>query len=200
MDFDSLSSLLLFAACVSAWLLVANARSTARMNVRFAAMLFAALGVASILGLLQPQFFPLAGAVALIGLSLGATCLALSLFALLARPLPAGAAALALVLSLGAGLGAALSGAAGYALGWAALAASLTIAAAVGSFPVGPLRAFLAVIAVLSLVAGGLALMQGAVFVTELFFAAAILAAARASQKRVESEAGTPVLAIGFRA
>jgi hypothetical protein len=78
--FDSLAPLLLFAVCVSAWVLADRARAPSRVNIRFAAMLFAALAVARLLGLLLLQFSAVAPAVALIAASLGTTALALGLF------------------------------------------------------------------------------------------------------------------------
>jgi hypothetical protein len=186
--FDSLTPLLLFAACVSAWMLAGRARAAARVNIRFAAMLFAALAAARLLGLLVPRFSAVAPAVALISASLGATALALGLFAFLARPLPTGAAALALGLSLGAGLAAALSGAPVYALICQILAVSLSTAAGFGALAVMRGRAALALLAALSLLCGGFALMDGAAEFTEMFFAAALIGAARASQPPVEAK------------
>jgi hypothetical protein len=186
--FDSFTPLLLFAACVSAWVLAGRARAASRVNIRFAAMLFAALPAARLLGLVLPQFSAVAPAVALIAASLGATALALSLFAFLARPLPTGAAALALGLSLGAGLTASLSGAPVYALICQILAVSLSMAAGLSALATMRGRAALALMAALSLVCGGFALMNGASQITEIFFAAALIGAARASQPPVETE------------
>jgi hypothetical protein len=187
--FDSLASLVLFAACVSAWALEEHARAASRVNIRFAAMLFAALAAARLLGLLLPQFSALAPAVALIAASLGATALALGLFAFLARPLPVGAAALALGLSLGAGLAAALSGAPATALGCQILGVSLTVAAGLSALTANRVRAALSLVAALSLLCGGFSLMDGAINFAELFFAAALISAASASQQRIQPEA-----------
>jgi hypothetical protein len=187
--FDSLAPLLLFAACVSAWVLAAPGRAPSRVNIRFAAMLFAALAAARLLGLLAPQFSAVAPAVALIAASLGGTALALGLFAFLARPLPVGAAALALGLSLGAGLAAALSGAPAYALGCEILGVSLSMAAALGALAANRAGAALSLMAALSLLCGGMALMEGAAGITEMFFAAALIGAARASQPLVQTQA-----------
>jgi hypothetical protein len=188
MAFDSLTPLLLFAACVSAWTLAGRSRAPSRVNIRFAAMLFAALAAARMLGVLLPQFSAVAPAVALIAASLGATALVLGLFAFLARPLPVGAAALALGLSLGAGLAAALSGAPAYALICQILGVSLAMAAGLSALAANRARALLALLAALSLLGGGMALMEGAAGITEMFFAAALIAAARASQPFVETE------------
>src|SRR4051812_24144398 len=139
--FDSLTPPLLFAASVFAWRLTQRTRAPSRVNIRFAAMLFAALATARTLGLLLPQFTVVAPAVALIAVSLGGTALALGLIACLTRPVPVGAAALALGLSLGAGLAAALSGAAVYALGCLIVGVSLVLAASLGALTAKPVRA-----------------------------------------------------------
>ncbi|HWY62060.1 MAG TPA: hypothetical protein VNW15_09195 [Rhizomicrobium sp.] len=198
--FDSLTPLLLFAACVSAWVLPARAWAPSRVNIRFAAMLFAALAAARMLGLLLPQYSSIAPAVALIAASLGATALGLGLLAFLARPVPAGAATLALGLSLGAGLAAVLSGAAVYALGCQLLGVSLTLAAGISAFAAKRPHALLSLMAALSLLCGGMALMAGTLFLADMFFAAALIGAARASQPLVETEAKPGRLAlIGLR-
>ena len=187
--FDSLTPLLLFAACVSAWALAGRGRAASRVNIRFAAMLFASLPAARLLGLVLPQFSAIAPAVALIAASLGATALALGLFAFLARPLPAGAAALALGLSLGAGLTAALSGAPAYALVCQILGAALILAAAVfKNFEAARASWAVGLLAALALLCGGFALMDGAIDLAEMFLAAALIGAARASQPLVETE------------
>src|SRR5277367_1882260 len=101
-DFDSLSALLLFLASVAAWWLSAASRASARIQIRFAAILFSALAVACVLGWFG--LTALAPVAALIALSLGGTGLALGLFAVLARPMPPMVAALGLMLALFAGL------------------------------------------------------------------------------------------------
>jgi hypothetical protein len=196
--FDSLDPLLLFAASVSAWMLPARARAPSRVNIRFAAMLFAALAAARMLALLLPQYSLVAPAVALIAASLGATALALGLLAFLARPVPVGAAALALGLSLGAGLAAALSGAAVYALACQILGVSLTVLAGLGALAAKRARVLLSLLAAASLLCGGMVLMAGAIPLTDIFFAAALIGAARASQPLVETEAKPAHLLIGI--
>jgi hypothetical protein len=185
--FDSLAVLLLFAVCVGAWLLAARARVACRVNIRFAAMLFAALAAARALGILRPEFSALAPAVAMIAASLGTTALALALFAFLARPLPPLAASLALGLALGAGLAAALSGAPAYALVCQIVSVSLTMAAGLGAFAGGLFRPALALLAAVSLLCGGFVLMDGAINLALLFFAAGLIGAARASQPGIET-------------
>jgi hypothetical protein len=185
--FDSLAALLLFASAVIAWMLSAGARASSRINIRFAAMLFAALAAARAIGMALPQFQALAPAVGLIAASLGSVALTLGLFALLARPLPPLAASLALALGLGAGLAAALSGEPAYALGCQMLGVCLTIAVGLNSFAASAGRASLALLTAAALVCGGLGLMDGAIMIAELFFAAGLIGAARISQLRVEA-------------
>jgi hypothetical protein len=185
MVFDSLSALLLFCAAVAAWRLSAASRAFARIPIRFAAILFAALAAACALGWFG--FPALAPVVALIALSLGGTALALGLFAALARPVPPMAAALGLMLALFAGLAAALAAVPAYALGAAMLALGLLSAMSLSGFFLTPLRASLILGAASSVIAGGLALMGGALSVSLLFFAAGLIAAGRASQPGVET-------------
>jgi hypothetical protein len=191
--FDSLAALLLFASALAAWMLSGAARASSRINIRFAAMLFAALAAARAIGMALPHFQALAPAVGLIAASLGTVALALGLFALLARPIPPLAASLALALALGAGLAAALSGEPAYALGCQILGVCLTIAVALHDFAASAGRASLALLASVALICGGLALMNdgglmdGALNIAELFFAASLIGAARISQLRIQS-------------
>ena len=180
MVFDSLSALLLFGASVSAWWLTGEARAAAKGNIRFAGMLFAALAVARVLGLVLPQLSALAPSVAMIAASLGGTLILISLFAMLARPLPPGVSAAALALALGVGLAASRSGAPAYAVGCELAGAVLVLGAGLNAFAGLPL------LAALSLVCGGFALMDGAVSVAELLFAGSLIGAA--SQTRVETQ------------
>src|SRR5271154_6592791 len=113
--FDSLAVVLLFCTSIAAWWLSAASRAPARIPIRFAAILFAALAAARALGWFG--LYALAPVVALIAISLGGTALALGLFAALARPVPPMAAALGLMLALFAGLAAALAAIPAYALG-----------------------------------------------------------------------------------
>jgi 3-deoxy-D-manno-octulosonic-acid transferase len=186
--FDSLAALLLFAAAVIAWRLAGASRISSRINIRFAGLLLAALAAARALGMVLPQFLSLAPAVAPIAASLGTVALALGLLAVLARPVPPLAASLALALALGAGLAAALSGEPIYALGCQILGVCLTFAVALSRFAAGAGRASLALLAAAALFCGGLALMDGAINVAELFFAAGLIGAARVSQFRVEAQ------------
>jgi hypothetical protein len=103
-----LDSLGLVCACallvssISAWSLSAPLPMRARLYLRFAAMLFAALAVSFPLGL--------SAAVSLFLLPLVAAVLMVAGLARLGTPLPVAAASLALILGLGFGLAALLSG------------------------------------------------------------------------------------------
>jgi hypothetical protein len=185
--FDSLATLLLFASALIAWRLSRGARASSRINIRFAAMLFAALAAAQAIAMAAPRWQALAPAVALIAASLGTVALALGLFALLARPIPPLAASLALALALGAGLAAALSGEPAYALGCQILGVCLTIAVTLNGFSAGAGRASLTLLAAAALICGGLGLMDGAITIAELFFAAGLIGTARISQLRVQA-------------
>ena len=107
------AALLLFASCLAAWLVASGARPAARVHLRFAAVLFAALAVAVL------AITPAAAAIALLVLPIGSGVLVLASRAAMARPLEAAlAAALLAAVSL-AGLGAAVTG-------WTALALAPT--------------------------------------------------------------------------
>jgi hypothetical protein len=188
MVFDSVPALVLFAACIAAWTLVARARTAARVNTRFAALLFAALAVARLVSLSLPDFSNLAPAVAMMAASLGTTALTLGLCAVLSRAVPPLAATLALARALGAGLAASLSGLAAYAFGCQILAVLLTLAAALGGFAMRRRISVLAMLAATALLCGGLCLMDNALTPALLFFAGALISAARASQPFVEAQ------------
>jgi hypothetical protein len=149
MVFDSLNAfaaLALFAACAGAWLLAAPLRAPARLYLRFAAMLFAALSVAAVL--------ELADSAALFLLPLAGASLMVSAFAQWARPLPVFAASLALVLALAGGLAALLSGVAVLALAPLMIAGLAVMAAALNG------AAVFAVLAGVSLLVAGLAFLE----------------------------------------
>jgi hypothetical protein len=193
MAFDSLCALVLFAACMGGWVLVAAARTPSRINFRFAAMLLAPIAVARLLGLSDPQFSILAPVVALIAAPLASTLLALGLMAFLARPLPAGVSAVALALSLCAGLAAALAAAPVYAVLCQGVGILLVLAASLRGFASGARRTGLSLLAALALGCAGLCLMAGAANVSELFFAAALVSAV--SQTRIQAQGQQPRLA-----
>jgi len=174
MAFDSpdiFAALALFAACVGAWRLSAPMRVGARLYLRFAAMLFAALGAAAPLGL--------GDVAALFLLPLGAALLMVSALAQFARPLPVFAASLALVLALAGGLAALLSGFAMLALVPVIVASLAVIAASLNGVAALPM------LAGASLLAAGLAFLeQGARAGLFLFCAAALVGLARPGQAR----------------
>ena len=95
---DSLTlaaSLALFAACIGAWWLSASLRAAARLQLRFAAVLMAALAVATAVRL--------GDTAALLLLPLAGAALALAAIARFARPASPLAATLALVAALASG-------------------------------------------------------------------------------------------------
>jgi hypothetical protein len=168
---DISAALTLFTACIGAWLLAAPLRSSARLYLRFAAMLFAALGVARLLGL--------ADVAALLLLPLGAASLMISVLARFARPLPVFAASLALVAALAGGLGALVSGLAMPALIPMMFFALAIVAAALNGMAVIP------VLAGAALLASGLVLLeQGARAGMFLFCAAAVVGLANPYRAR----------------
>ena len=89
--------------------------------------------------------------------------------------------------ALGAGLAAALSGEPVYALGCQLLGVAIIDAVSVNRFFTGPGRAALALLVAQAFFCAGLALMDGAINFAELFFAAGLIAAGRASQPGVET-------------
>src|SRR5262245_40823104 len=74
------SSLLLCAVAALAWRLAGRRGASVRINLRFAAILFAALGVSGTAASLNEPLGEVAFAIALLVMSLGGTALALSLF------------------------------------------------------------------------------------------------------------------------
>lgn len=111
-----LAAALLLAATLAAWSVAAGARPSARIQLRFAGVLFTALPIAAAL---MPAAAP---GVALLILPLGASVLALAATAGFSRAAPAGVAAVLLALICLAGLGAAITGLALFSLAPAAVA------------------------------------------------------------------------------
>jgi len=184
MAFDSLNLIAaaaLFGASVGAWLLAAPLRSVARLYLRFAAMLLAALSVTCIAGL--------GDVAALFLLPLACVSLALSSLARFAPPLGNFATTLALVASLASGLAAMLSGIWILALLPVALAALVIVAASLNSM------ALVAALSGVALFAAGLATLQGAQAGALLFLAAGVLGLSRRQLLRSTSKAwrGTAV-------
>jgi hypothetical protein len=163
---DIIAAGALFAAAISAWILAAPLSLRARLYLRFAAVLFSALGVAVPLDL--------ADVTALLLLPLACTALMVSALARFARPLPALPASLALVAGLAGGLGAMIWGNVMPALVPVMFAGLAVIAAALNGMAVMP------VLAGAGIVAAGLAFMeQGARGGLMLFCAASLIGLAR---------------------
>jgi len=162
------SAIALFAACIGAWRMAAAFKAPARMPLRFAAMLLAALAVAGAVRL--------GDITALLLLPLAGAALGLAALARFARPLHAAAATAALVAGLGCGLAAMLSGHWMLALAPLACAALAVIAAGLnGMAPV-------AALAGLALLAAGLGLPENGVAAgTLLFCAAGVVGLARSA-------------------
>ena len=169
MVFDSLHILAacaLFAASVGAWWLAAPLRASARLYLRFAAMLFAALGAAGLVGL--------ADVAALFLLPLSAASLMVAALARFASPLPVFAASLALSAGLACGFGALLSGITMLALAPVMLAGFAVMATALKDV------AFIPVLAGASLLGSSLVFLeQGAREGLFLFCAAALIGLAK---------------------
>jgi hypothetical protein len=174
MAFDSLdifAACALFFACVSAWLLSAPLRASARLYLRFGAMLLASLGVARLAGL--------ADVAALFLLPLGAASLMISALARFARPLPVFAISLVLIAALACGLAALVSGIAVLALVPTLCFAAAIIAASLNGVAAIP------VLAGAALLASGLALLeQGARAGVFLFCAAAVVGLSKPNRVR----------------
>lgn len=164
MAVDSLTLLcagLLFAASIGAWALSAPCRAAARLYLRFAAMLFAALAASAPLGL--------SAVVALFLLPLAACALMIAAFARFATPLPVLAASLVLMAGLGCGLAAMLWGNVMLALLPVILAGVAIVGAALNAIAV------IALLAGLALAASGLVLLEQNAIGAMLIFAAAAL-------------------------
>ena len=136
MVFDSLNLLAaggLFIACAGSWLVTAGLRAGARLYLRFAATLFAALAVSVPFG---------TGDVAvLLLLPLAATALMVAALARFAAPLPVFAVCMVLIAGLAGGLGAMLSGIVLLALVPVIMAGLAIIAAALNGVAVIPVLA-----------------------------------------------------------
>jgi hypothetical protein len=189
--FDSgLCALPLLGAAGFAWNAAPPARASVRLNQRFAAMLFAGMGVAALATSLSANLVGLDFAVACLCAALGSTALGLSVFGHLSRPPPAWAATLSLSVGLALGLAASLSGQAAFAVTAILLSAALMLALGFGCLSREPRRATQTILGGLALGCGGMALMQEALASSLLFFAAGLMGLGCASQPRVESQAG----------
>lgn len=199
--FDSdlaLCALLLSVAAALGWFLASGVRAPVRINLRFAAVLFAALAVSAFVAALRPEFTDAALGVAFLTASLGSAALGLAVFASLSRPPPPSLASLALAGGLALGLVACLSGQTIFALAVLIPSVAVMLALGFGSLALSPRKAVLTLLGAASLLAGGMALMENALAALLLFFAAALMGLACASQKRVEQQNGaTLIRAIG---
>ena len=143
---DIIAAIALFGASIGAWALAAPLSLRARVYLRFAAVLFAALAVSVPLGM--------ADVTALLLLPLASCALMISALARFARPLAALPASLALVVALGCGLGALIAGTDIPALATVMVAGLAVIAAAINGVAVMPM------LAGAGLIAAGLAFTQ----------------------------------------
>jgi hypothetical protein len=177
MPFDSLGLLCavaLFAASIGAWLLSAALRAGARLYLRFAAMLFAALSATFPLGF--------SGIASLLLLPLAAGALMIAALARFGAPQSAFVASLTLILGLACGLAAPLSGIILLALFPVTVAGLVIIATGLNR---GDIIAALAGAAlVLSALSSWNESAQGGLF---LFCAAALLGLARPSLGQAKS-------------
>ena len=173
---DLFAAAALFGAAIGAWFLATPLRSSARLYLRFAGVLFSALAMSVPLGL--------ADVTALLLLPLASAALMISTLARFARPLPVAPACVVLVLGLAAGLGALLSGVVLLALVPMMVAGLAVIAVAIQGIAVMP------VLAGAGLIASGLAFtQQGARGGMLLFCAATLIGLSRSQLLRSSSSA-----------
>jgi hypothetical protein len=188
--FDSplaLAALLLIAVAALAWRLAGRRVASVRLNLRFAAMLFVALGLAGLAAAFVPPLAEAAYAIALLTVSLCGIVLALCLFA--PRPAPAFPASVALVAGFAAGLVSVLLDAPVFALASLALGAGAMVLIGLARFGEAKLAALEIIAGAAALFFGGMALGEGALVAALLLFAAGLLGVACASQARVEQQA-----------
>jgi hypothetical protein len=191
-SFDSrlaLSAALLCAVAALVWRLAGGCGAAARLNLRFATILFAAVGVAGLVASFNPPFAEAAFAIALLVVGTAPVALALSLFA--PRPAPPLPASAALVAGLAAGLVSALMDAPIFALAAQALSAAAMVLLGFARFEGTRLQAMEIIAGALALFFGGMALASGALAGALMLFAAGLLGLACASQARVQQQAGS---------
>jgi hypothetical protein len=195
-SFDSASlvqgfcALPLLGVAAFAWNAAPATRASVRLNLRFAAVLFAALGAAAFCVLLAPGLAGMDFAVACLVSALGGAALGLCVFAHLSRPPPPLAAGLALCAGLAAGLAASLTGQPVFALAAIIAASALMLALGFGCLSRTPRIAIQTILGAAALAGGGMALMQMAQGPSLLFFAAGLMGLACASRLRIEQQAG----------
>jgi hypothetical protein len=173
---DLLAAAALFAAAVGAWVMAARLRASARLYLRFAAVLLAGLAVSVPLGM--------ADVIGLLLLPLASVSLMIGALARFARPLPVFAASLVLVAALGCGFAGLLSGYAMLALAPAIFASLAVIAAALNGVAMVPVLAGVALLA-----AGPAFLEQGVRAGVLLFCAAALVGLAKSQLLQSSSSA-----------
>jgi hypothetical protein len=182
-SFDSLCAGMLFAAAILSWRMTREVGSGTRVNLRFAAILLAALAASLVV--------PAAGlgfTVALLSPTLAAAALALALC--FSRNAPIWFSSLALILALAAGLIAALISLPAIALAYQAMAAGAIFVSAFSRLGENPRSGFLASAGATCLFLGAMTLMNAALGQAALFFAASLLSLTRASQAPVEEKRG----------
>jgi hypothetical protein len=164
MAFDSLdaaAAVALFAACVGAWIITGSLPARARLYLRFAAVLLAAIAASVPLGISNET--------ALFLLPLASASLMIAALARFAAPLPVLVATLALVASLAGGMGAMLWNLPMMALTPVMITGLAIIAAALNG------TAIMACLSGLALLGSGLALIEQGAGSGFLLFAAAAL-------------------------
>jgi hypothetical protein len=187
---QSFCALPLLGAAAFAWNAAPPSRASVRLNLRFAAVLFAALGGAAFCVQLAPDFAGVDFAVACLVAALGSAALGLCVFGHLSRPPPAWAASLGLSAGLAAGLAASLTAEPAFALAAIIPSSALMLALGFGCLSRTPRIAMQTILGGAALAGGGMALMQTALGPSLLFFAAGLMGLACASQPRIEQQAG----------
>lgn len=182
-SFDSLCAGILFVAAIFSWRMTREVRPAARINLRFAAILLAALAVS----LLAPAM-GLGFTIALLSPTLAAAALALALC--FSRNAPIWFSSFALILALAAGLIAALESTPVVALVCQSIAAGAIFISAFSRLGENPRSGFLASAGAASLFLGAMTLMNSALSEAALFFAAALLLLTRALQAPVAEQRG----------
>ena len=181
MAFSFDSALVQFAAAIFTWVLAAKARASARLYLRFAAVLMAALAAAMMVPAPGLAFM-----VALISASLAGTGLALALC--FPRRPPLWFSSVALALSLAAGLTACLLPLPILAPACQTLACCAILVTVFSRAGENPRRAILAGLGATAFFLGGMTVMDGTLAEANLFFAVALALLARASQLPVADQ------------
>jgi hypothetical protein len=182
-SFDSVCAGILFVAAILSWWMTRDVRPGTRVNLRFAAILLAALAVS-----LTVPAAGLGSTVALLSPTLAAVALALALC--FSRNAPIWLSSLTLILALAAGLIAALISSPFIALAPQVAAAGAIFISAFSRLGENPRSGFLASAGALCLFLGAMTLMNAALGDTALFFAVSLLLLTRASQAPVAEKRG----------